>query len=103
VYEFTSHYPTEDAALELTLKREFDRVADAPNASSATFSVIHEDGGHQTFMARFESLEDARTFRAALAAIPEADAHVRPQLEDLEPQAPARIAAQWSEAPPAII
>lgn len=69
MYEFVSHHHTEDTELEARLKTEFDRGADAPNASPATYSVVHEDGGHQTFTAKFESLAEARSFREAIAAI----------------------------------
>jgi hypothetical protein len=99
LYEFVSHHHVEDTALEARLKAEFDRVADAPNASPATFSVLHQDGGGQTFTAKFESLTEARSFRAALACDPETDAQVQPRLDDLEPQLPERIEPLWSEPP----
>ncbi len=100
MYEFTSHHKTADADLEARMKSAFDAVADAPNASPATFSVVHEDGGHQTFTARFENLEEARSFRSALAADPEADAHRTPRLEELQPETPPRIEPDWSEPAP---
>ncbi len=102
MYKFVSHHHTADVDLEAKLKAEFDRVADAPNASPATFSFIHEDGGHQTFTAKFENLEEARSFREAVAADPDADAHVEPKLDALAPQTPDRIEAVWSEPPPAL-
>lgn len=100
MYEFTSHHLLRDTQLETTLRSAFDQIANAPNASPATVGLMHADGGLRTFTARFESFEDARAFRAALAADPEADSHVSPQLEDLEPGSPERIGLDWSAAAP---
>lgn len=100
MYEFTSHHLLRDTQLETTLRSAFDRIADAPNASPATYGLTHADGGLRTFTARFERYDDARTFRAALASDPEADANVTPRLEELEPDAPPRVSLDWSEEAP---
>ncbi|HEX7944321.1 MAG TPA: hypothetical protein VF495_06625 [Phenylobacterium sp.] len=100
MYEFISRHRVQDVALERTLRSAFDRVAEAPNAAPALAGLIHEDGGHHTFTAQFESFVDAQAFRTAVAADPQADAHVTPRLEDLELLPPKRIAMDWDEPPP---
>jgi len=103
MYEITSHHLLSDARLETVLRAAFDEIAQTPNAAPATASLVHADGGLRTFTARFERFEDAQAFRAALADDPEADAHVTPRLDELEPAPAPRIDLDWSEpAPPPV-